>query len=86
MVTNLIFSLIDIMKLLLIIRALVSWFPDVARGQIGEFIYKTTEPMIAPVRNYMRRISFFNSLPIDVSFLVTYLLLGLLETFLYILL
>jgi uncharacterized protein YggT (Ycf19 family) len=34
-----------------------------------------TEPVIAPVRKFLWRMGWFQGLPIDMSFMVTYLLL-----------
>lgn len=82
MIVQLILQILDVIKILLIVRALISWFPDVARGQIGEFIYGITEPMIMPVRNMLRKNQVFNNIPIDISFLVVYIGISMCQTLL----
>ena len=61
----------------MLIRAIMSWFPgDSNKFEI--FLYAITEPLILPVRKLFERLNWFQELPIDVSFFVTYLLLSLL--------
>ncbi len=36
--------------LLMIGRVLISWFDPMGRNEISSFLYRTTEPMLAPVR------------------------------------
>ena len=41
-----------------------------------------TEPVVAPVRRLFERLNWFQNLPIDISFLVAYLLLTLVSSLL----
>jgi uncharacterized protein YggT (Ycf19 family) len=41
-----------------------------------------TEPVIMPVRAVINRLGLFEGLPIDMSFLITFMLLSVLEMFL----
>ena len=86
MVSTLIVSIIRAVQMLLFVRVISSWFPDVARSSFGEFLHNATEPMLAPVRNFLRQFSFFNNLPIDFSFIILYFGLDLIRTFVYVIL
>ena len=74
-------TLIRVYQTILFIRAIMSWFPDVARSSAGQFIYSITEPVLSPVRDFMRR-KIDLGLPIDLSFLVVYFGLDIIATLL----
>ena len=67
-------SLIGLFQTLLLVRALLSWFP-VSSG-IYDFLHMVTEPVIMPVRILFDRLGIDVSIPIDLPFLVTYILLS----------
>lgn len=74
--------LISIVLLLMFVRAILSWFPVADDSAFSEFLFITTEPFILPVRALLDRIEAVRSLPIDISYLVTMLLLSILRTIL----
>ena len=49
------------------------------------FLYLVTEPLIVPVRTLCYKKNWFQSTPLDVPFLITILLLSLLQTIIRIL-
>jgi YggT family protein len=51
---------IQVLTILIVIRALISWVPQLIdpRGPIAEFLYTTTEPILAPIRSIMPRMMF----------------------------
>ena len=65
--------------LLMFVRAIFSWFPTENPGKLQRIIFHMTEPAIAPVRKFLWRMGWFQGLPIDMSLMFTYLLLGLLQ-------
>ena len=75
--------LIDALQLMMLLRAILSWFPpsDGRGGPIRNFIYTATELFISPVRAFLDRFDWARRSPIDISFLVTYLLLSFVSTF-----
>lgn len=76
---------IEAVCLLMMVRAILSWFPGVGRGsKVVAFIYNVTESVVAPVRTVMNKISFVRTFPLDLSFLVTLLLLYALQSLLYV--
>jgi len=74
-------ALIDIITLAMMVRAIMSWFLDESNAIHGFFI-SITEPFIIPVRMLLDKLSIGRGMPIDISFLVTFLLLSVLEAIL----
>ena len=76
------FLLCEAVQLLMLVRAVMSWFPpaDGRGGPIRNFIYTLTEIFVMPVRALLDRFEWSRRSPIDISFLVTFLLLSLLST------
>ena len=70
-------SLINLFQTLMLIRALLSWFPAVSG--IYDFLHLVTEPIIMPVRILFDKMGIDSSLPIDLPFLVTYILLSVIS-------
>lgn len=66
---------IDILMLIMLVQAIMSWFSPMPESKIGIFVYNVTEFFVAPVRALLSRFSFVRSCPIDISFSVTYLIL-----------
>ncbi len=64
-------------QVVLLVSAVLSWIPDLRNGKIRYFTDLLTEPVLQPVRSLLYRIKGLDVLPIDVSFLVVYLLLSL---------
>lgn len=72
-------TLLSVIQTLMMIRALISWFPLRDDTPFVQFLYGVTEPFIIPVRMLLERLSLFQGLPIDVSFLITFFLLSFLQ-------
>lgn len=45
--------LLNIYALILLVRALMSWFDPGFRSQVGQIIFKLTEPVVGPIRQVM---------------------------------
>ncbi|HEX5140195.1 MAG TPA: YggT family protein [Dehalococcoidia bacterium] len=71
MIGEILFVTIQVMTILILIRALLSWVPSLIdpRGLIAEFLYTTTEPILGPIRSLMPRMM------LDLSPLIAILLL-----------
>ncbi len=65
----------------MLVRAVLSWFPDVG-GRFADFLFSVTEPFIEPVRILLDRFDSLRNLPIDISFLVTFILLSFVQSLL----
>ena len=62
-------------QLAVLLRAVLSWFP--LENRFIDFLHCVTEPFIYPVRRLFERFGWFQGMPIDISFMVSYLLLSL---------
>lgn len=63
---------LEFIEWMIVVRALMSWFPNSRGTKLSAFVYKVTEPIIGPIRDLMFK--FFNS-PIDFSPVIALLLL-----------
>ena len=70
------------LQLLMFIRAILSWFPVNEDSAFLRFVYMVTEPVILPVRILLDRFGWFEGMPIDMAFLITFLLLSMIRMFL----
>lgn len=48
-----VFAILDILKWLVIISAVVSWLNPDPRNPIVQFLYRTTEPLLRPLRRIL---------------------------------
>lgn len=69
--------LINAYILVLIVRAVLSWFPAASRNPVAQFLDRITEPVLAPIRSRLGMAG-----PVDFSPLVVILLLVLLRNLL----
>lgn len=74
--------LISALQLFMMLRAILSWLPFDDSSALVQFVTVVTEPIILPVRNIMEKFGFASDLPIDLSFLVAYMLLMFVGVFL----
>ncbi|MBR4295865.1 MAG: YggT family protein [Clostridia bacterium] len=74
--------LLEVLQFAMLVRAILSWIPLSDDNKIERFVYALTEPIIYPIRVLLSRFSTFQSMPIDFSFFITYILLILLSTLL----
>ena len=71
----------NIALLLLLVRAVLSWFPGQG-GAFADFINAVTEPLLYPARKIFDLFDIRLDLPIDISFSATCLLLIMIRMFL----
>lgn len=64
---------------MMMFRAIMSWLPIDEDSNIANFLYAMTEPVIYPVRKLLERIESLNNLPIDISFIVSFMLLSIIQ-------
>ena len=74
---NIVVLLLLVIQTAMLIRAILSWFP-MEPNKFINFIYGITEPLVAPIRALFDKMGWFRGLPIDLSFMATYLLISLL--------
>ncbi|MDO8661907.1 MAG: YggT family protein [Candidatus Omnitrophota bacterium] len=71
--------LLTILYWLILIRALISWVNPDPLNPIVQFLYKTTEPILEPIR---RRLPLNFRFGIDISPIIVFLLIIFLQSFL----
>ena len=60
-------------------RAIISWLPIDEDSILANFLYAMTEPVIYPVRLLLDRFEATSELPIDISFIVAFILLSVIQ-------
>ena len=79
-ITNVCICLIEVLQLALLVRAILSWMPLDDDNKIEAFVYGITEPIIYPIRLLLERFDSLRTVPIDIPFFITYILLILLSS------
>ena len=74
--------LLSAIQLLMLARAILSWFPIDEDSTLICFITMATEPVIMPVRYLLDRLGLFEGMPIDMAFFITFILLSVIRMFL----
>jgi uncharacterized protein YggT (Ycf19 family) len=75
-IKNLIVVLLTAVQFAMLIRAVLSWFP-LDSNKFVDFIHAVTEPFVQPMRLLFEKFNWFQSLPIDVSFLASYIVISM---------
>ena len=70
--------LLSVFSIMLLIRAILSWFSD-GSDPVSRFLITVTEPVLAPVRRFLMRFEFFRNLPIDFSMLVVLIIIWIIR-------
>jgi len=78
-IVNLFFTVLYFM---ILARVIFSWFPNARRGFLVEALYIITEPILAPIRNFLRRFQSEGSMlsVMDLSPLIAFLLLRIVNS------
>ena len=78
-----VYILLWALEILMFLRALSSWIISDDDSPCVEFLYSVTEPLIVPVRALLDRFEALRDFPIDISFIVTFILLSVIRMLLY---
>ena len=60
-------------------EAILSWFDPMQEGKLTAFLHTLTEPVILPVRLLCEKKHWFEGIPLDIPFLLTWILLSLIQ-------
>ena len=71
--------LLFVLELLMLARAVTSWLPFDDDSPLIRFLFTVTEPVILPVRKLLERSETISSMPFDISFIVAYFILIVLQ-------
>ena len=69
-------ALLAVIEVCMLLRAILSWLPIADDNPVLLFVCMVTEPIVTPIRRLFERMGWFENSPLDVSFLVAYLLLS----------
>ena len=69
-------SLISVLEILMLARAVMSWFPQVQGNRFHQAVTAFTEPF----RSLVNQIPALRGFPLDISFMLAYLALIVIET------
>ncbi|MBO5354771.1 MAG: YggT family protein [Clostridia bacterium] len=73
-------AMLATLQIAMLIRAILSWLPISDDNIFVRFVTMLTEPIVAPIRALFERMNWFQNIPIDISFLVAYILLSVVST------
>lgn len=72
-------ALFTVIDILLLLRALLSWFFG-AENRFIDFVFAVTEPLIMPFRLLCDKFGWFQEIPIDIPFIMTIISVSIIET------
>ena len=72
-------TLISVLEIAMFARAIISWFDRTGESRIFAFLFTVTEPIIFPVRALCEKFHWFEGVPIDIPYMLTYLALIILQ-------
>lgn len=74
--------LVRVLNSLILVRVLLSFFPDFRNSKIAYFIYQLTEPILAPCRTLLDKLGLSRGM-FDFSPILAYLILFLIQSIVY---
>ena len=69
------------LQLAMTARAILSWFP-IEPNKFITFLNIVTEPIVYPVRKLFEKMNWFQGIPLDMSFMTTYMIISIIVLFL----
>lgn len=75
-VKNIVVVLLTAVQFAMLVRAILSWFP-LNSNKFVDFINAVTEPFVLPMRLLFEKLNLFQNLPIDISFLASYIVISI---------
>ncbi len=78
--------LIDFLEVAMFVRAILSWFDPTGEWKISVFLFAVTEPLILPLRRLCEKMNWFQRVPLDIPFMLTWLILMVVQVVLQVLL
>jgi len=72
-----------IIQYAIFIRAIISWFPVSRDNPLIRLVYQITEPLLAPVRNMLYRLTSGRYMMIDFSGVIVFFLIGVIRSIIF---
>ncbi|MBQ8508299.1 MAG: YggT family protein [Clostridia bacterium] len=78
-ITRIVSLFLSILQVLMMFRALMSWLPIDEDSNLSNFLYVMTEPVVYPVRLLLERFEGLDGMPIDLAFIISFMLLSVVQ-------
>ncbi len=85
LIKNAALALLGVLDLAMLVRAILSWIDPMEESKLGMFLFAITEPIILPIRRLCNKMNWFVGSPLDMPFMITIILIMLLQTLLEVL-
>lgn len=75
-------ALMGIILMLMVVRAVLSWFRDGSGDLIStayEVTFSLTEPLVLPVRIILERLNIGVGSPLDIAYMITWIIVSILD-------
>ena len=72
--------LLSAIQLAMLVRAILSWFDPMQEWRLSGFLTMITEPVILPIRMLCDKMHWFEGFPLDVPFMLSWLILMIVQT------
>ncbi len=72
--------LIDVLLFAMFVRAILSWFDPMHEWRLSGFLTMITEPVILPIRILCDKMHWFEGVPLDIPFMLSWLILMIVQT------
>ena len=76
---NTVIAVLSAIELAMFVRAILSWFDPMGESKIASFLFVITEPIILPIRTLCAKMHWFENVPLDIPFMLTWLVLMILQ-------
>jgi YggT family protein len=75
MIAQIVWATAQVLTVVIIARALISWIPNLInpRGPIAEFLYTVTEPILGPLRRIIPRMGMMDLTPMIAILLIQFI-------------
>ena len=81
-VKRIVYIFFDVLEIALLARAILSWIDQTHEWKVSQILEAITEPFLYPVRALCEKFHWFENSPIDVPFLMGWILISLIRTLL----
>ena len=79
-VKKIVYVFFDVLEIALLARAILSWIDQMGELKISQILETVTEPFLFPIRRLCEHFHWFENVPIDMPFLLGWLLISLIRT------
>ena len=79
-VKKIVYVFFDVLEIALLARAILSWIDQMGELKISQILETVTEPFLFPIRKLCEHFHWFENVPIDMPFLLGWLLISLIRT------